>query len=44
MTTVRMRCENAVSATSEYALKREADDHSPDALRQRRLYNFGIRH
>ena len=24
-------------------LKREADDHSPDALRQRRIYNFGIR-
>ena len=23
-------------------LKREADDHSPDALRQRRIYNFGI--
>ena len=23
-------------------LKREADDHSPDALRQRRIYGFGI--
>ena len=23
-------------------LKREADDHSPDTLRQRRIYNFGI--